>query len=118
MVTLATLKVLSKDARDAVETPVPELALSHVPFRDTSCPTWADTSWPVKAIALPFLLSSTYCPPCDCTQPRNFLSALSVEDVSVLVAWPAGLGAAAGCCSLGLGALGGGPGFSVVGAVP
>ena len=118
MVTLATLKVLSEDAPDAVETPVPELPLSHVPLSDTSCPTWADTSWPVKAIALPFLPSSTYCPPCDCTQPRNVLSAFSVEAVSVLVAWPAGLVAAAGCCSLGWVALGVAPEFPWLGSVP
>src|SRR5260370_33558448 len=87
MVTPATLKVFSEVGPDAVETPVPALPLSHVPLSDTSCPTWADTSWPVKAIALPFLLSSTYCPPCDCTQPRNFLPALSVDAVSVLATW-------------------------------
>jgi len=118
MVTLATLKVFSGDGPDAVETPVPALPLSHVPFSDTSCPTWADRSWPVKAIALPFLLSNTYCPPCDCTQPRNFLSALSVDAVSGLVAWLAGLVAGAGCCSLGWVALGVAPEVPWLGSVP
>lgn len=77
MSTPVTLKVFSEEA-PGVETPFPALPLPHVPFSETSCPTWAETSWPVKAMALPFLPSSTYCPPCDCTQPRNFFSAFSV----------------------------------------
>ena len=65
--TLATLKVFSDpDAlpdEELGDIPPAAPPLSHVPFTDTSWPTCADTSCPVKATALPFLVSSTYCPP-------------------------------------------------------
>src|SRR5438876_11019636 len=71
--TLATLKVFSDpDAlpdEELGDIPPAAPPLSHVPFTDTSWPTCADTSCPVKATALPFLVSSAFCPPCDCTQP-------------------------------------------------
>jgi hypothetical protein len=84
MSTLVTLKAFSAEAPE--ETPVPAPPLSHEPFNETSCPTWAETSCPANGVALPFLLSSTYFPPSDCMQPRNFFSDFSVGAALLLLA--------------------------------
>src|SRR5579864_864500 len=91
MSTLVTLKVFS-----LLEAPVEDWDMpafppfSHVPFTATSWPTCAETSCPLKATSLPFLVSRTYWPPCDCTQPFSFFSLFWFEVLPVWSVCPMG----------------------------
>src|SRR5258708_1281464 len=79
MATRSLLKVFSEPPAEEVEAADPATPLlSQVPFTETSWPTWAETSCPVRETALPFLVSSTYCPPCDWTHPFSFFSLFSI----------------------------------------
>lgn len=74
-----------------------ELPFSHMPFTVISCPTCAETSWPVRLTG-PFFVSRTYWLPCDSTQPFSFFSPFVEFVLAVLLFWSLELGPMSGCC--------------------
>ena len=64
-----------------------EPPFSHTPFTVISCPTCAETSWPVRLTG-PFFVSRTYWLPCDSTHPFSFFSPLFALVLAVLPAVP------------------------------
>ena len=74
-----------------------EAPFSHIPFTVISCPTCAETSWPVRLTG-PFFVSRTYWLPCDSTQPFSFFSLFVEFVLAVLPFWSVLDGPMSGAC--------------------